>query len=118
MSKKKKRLEKKENKYNFPSFYYARIVIVSLILIYLLTRSIYLNIFIKATIPIISQRNINLDQLTNFKNKNFEFNFEFNKDEEKKDKFNTDEKINKPLSLIRKTSFGIIINYIFIMAIF
>ncbi|MEJ5272651.1 MAG: hypothetical protein WH035_00835, partial [Spirochaetota bacterium] len=57
---KKEKNREKLDKKRFPIFYAGRIVIVSLILFYLLTNSIFVNIFIKAAASFLSEEKIDL----------------------------------------------------------
>lgn len=57
----RKRGNKTKKKY--PIFYSARIVIIALILFYFLTNSIFINIFIKTSISLLSQKKIDFSKL-------------------------------------------------------
>ncbi|HPC37742.1 MAG TPA: hypothetical protein PLF21_00330 [Exilispira sp.] len=56
----KEKNKKKSDKKRFPIFYAGRIVIVSLILFYLLTSSIFVNIFIKAAASFLYEEKIDI----------------------------------------------------------
>ncbi len=89
----------KRKKGKFPSFFSGRIILVTIILFFLLTSSIYLNIFIKAIIPLISKQDFKIESL--FDNKVQDLSFE-----------------KRQFTISRKLLFSIFSNFIYITIIF